>query len=126
MDRTPGSHSVARLTRIASIAAGLACSACAGTGPPVIEHPRSTAIVVVSPESDALVGAPTFRPGERVAQRTVVRRAIAPRLVIPARADVATLHASHVVIDVGEWNLALDADLSEEAVEEGAWQASRR
>jgi hypothetical protein len=162
MNRQPGSLLLlARLALGASVTTGLVCSACAGTGPAVVEHPRSHASVAVAPESDPLAGAPTFRLGEsdappRAASSPAPERALA----LPARAYVPA-RTSPVVIYTGAWNLALGnaasemtperarsaafalsagaplrlveppastaiLTVSEEAMEEGAWDASRR
>ncbi len=168
MDRQPGSLSLlARFALGASMTTGLACTACAGSGPPIVEHPRPVAIVAVAPESDVLAGAVTFRtdPGAPPVARSIRPSSRPARaLSFPAPFDrVGMRVAPRWSIRAGAWDLALGEDearasgepgvalsealtlsagpaprlgelgssvaihsVSEEAVEEGAWEASRR
>jgi hypothetical protein len=164
MDRQPGSLLLLAQIALGASMMGASITACGGSGPPIAEHPRSSGMAAVAPESDPLAGTLVVRPGEARAPRVVASTPARVRaLALPARADLVSTRTSRVVIDEGAWNLALGGHttdtgmapdvalsaaltlsggaaprlgepassiailhVSEEAVEEGAWEASRR
>jgi hypothetical protein len=87
------------------VATAAALFGCAGTGPAIVEHPRSVSMALVSPERDPLAGALVFSapsapdaPPPRPRHRALMSRRIHP--TPPTR---AALH-------VAEWSLSLGAD----------------
>jgi hypothetical protein len=88
---------------------------CGGVGPAVVEHPRSGAMTVVSPESEPLAGAVTFVPAVAPYARPPLARPTGT-LALPTRAELTTTRPDRVEIAVGRWNLALgDGEVLREA-----------
>lgn len=87
---------------------------CAGTGPAIIEHPRSSSMTFVSPERDPLAGAYTFRvgaPDDTASVPTPPR----PRTVATRAPLHAATHA-RPTIRVADWSLSLGTDETRETV----------
>lgn len=100
---------LASLGRRASfgIVVGVCAMGCAGTGPPIVEHPSSPSMTFVAPERGALAGALTFPPPSDDTRPTSPRR----RTVISAtrpRMRAATAHRAP--LHVADWSLSLGTD----------------
>jgi len=93
--------------------AACAMSACAGSGPAIVEHPRSGSMVLVSPESDPLAGAWTYPSsgGARGASDPTLSVTTDPAATDPAATDpepeVTTPSREHVWLRAADWSLAL-------------------
>src|SRR4051812_2700032 len=103
MVRQPGSLSFAHLARGVSMTALLSFG-CAGTGPAIVEHPRSSGIVVVSPETDVLAGTPVLRPGESDPPRAIASAPWRARtFFLRERGELVTPGSGRVVIVAGPY-----------------------
>lgn len=107
MDRWISSRSflatLGRRIASASVVLGaFAAAACAGSGPAIAHHPRSSSMVLASPESDPLAGAVTFgSSGGAASARDPI-----PTLALEPPAELAAAH-THVSLRVGAWSLGL-------------------
>lgn len=155
MDRWSFLASLGRQTSF-GVVIGACAVGCVGTGPAIVEHPRSASMTLVSPERDPLAGTPMFRT-----ESPDDTHAASPprRVVVGARPPIRVTPASvHPPLHVADWSLSLGADetavapelafsaalsmsagpaphlvrgatavpISTVSVEEGAWERRRR
>lgn len=109
MDRWRSTRSLfATLDRCAAPALLLAVSAttaaCAGTGPAIVEHPRSASMMLVSPERDPLAGAITLPTS---GMQAAPDPAPEPALTLPTPPPLAPAGASRVALETDAYSLAL-------------------
>src|SRR5262249_31422076 len=106
MDRARSSR--CRLPSISLRAALLAPLAigCAGTGPPLVQHPRSSPMTAVSPELDPLACARGREEGR--AEGAAV--ATQPPSLGPEPPPSSPPPPEHVALEQDEWSLALAPD----------------
>ncbi len=107
MDRWSFLASLGRQTSF-GVVIGACAVGCAGTGPAIVEHPRSASMTLVSPERDPLAGTPMFRT-----ESPDATHAAAPtrRVAVTARAPIRVTPSSvHPPLHVADWSLSLGAD----------------
>jgi hypothetical protein len=166
MDRWSILASLGRWTSSAGVVIGALSAGCAGTGPAIVEHPRSVSMSAVAPERDPLAGALTFRPDAPSPDASApddASSSTACSSSLALRAPEPIVAPAHTILHIGHWSLALGSDetsasvtpaialsaalsmsagppphlvrathgavvvsVSEVAVEEGAWEESRR
>lgn len=102
MDRGSILTSLGRATAL-GVALGAIAGGCAGSGPPIVEHPRSASMTLVSPERDPLAGAITLPPpsSPQDAPRALPPRQIAARRVPLHRSTRTTLHVADYSLALG-------------------------